>query len=127
MASKGQDPVHSKRHLIVHQGNFKDYYGPFANRAFSIANILNPNFADIQHLKVLEGVGEETAKEIAQERQKRPFKDLDDLCERVTHFKKGKLTHELTFFPFTSKCLFLPFEGYTNKIERKKEKKELMK
>ena len=100
--------------LIVHKGNFKDYYGPFANRAaFSIANILNPNFADIQHLKVLEGVGEETAKEIAQERQKRPFKDLDDLCERVTHFKKGKLTHELTFFPFTSKCLFLPFEGCT--------------
>jgi hypothetical protein len=51
--------------LIIHKGNFKDYYGPFAARAaFSIAHSLNPNFADIQHLQVLEGIGEETAKAI---------------------------------------------------------------
>ena len=100
--------------LIVHQGNFKDYYGPFATRAaFSIAHTFNPNFADIQHLQVLEGVGEETTIKIAQERQKRPFKNLDDLCERLPQFKKGKLTHELTFFPFADKRLYLPFEGYT--------------
>jgi hypothetical protein len=55
--------------LVVHQGNFKDYYGPFATRAtFAIAHSLNPNFADIQHLQVLEGVGPETAKAIVTER-----------------------------------------------------------
>jgi hypothetical protein len=102
--------------LIVHQGNFKDYYGPFATRAaFSIASSLNPNFADIQHIKVLEGVGEETAAVIAQERQIRPFKNLDDLCNRVKRVKKDKLTRELTFFPFSSKSLLLPFEGFTKK------------
>jgi len=107
--------------LIIHQGNFKDYYGPFATRAaFSIAHTFNPNFADIQLLKVLEGVGEETAKKIAQERNKRPFKNLDDLCERVPHFKKRKVTRELTFFPFADKCLLLPFEGYTKEKEKKK-------
>jgi hypothetical protein len=48
--------------LIIHQCNFKDYYGPFAVRAaFSITKCLNRNF-DIQHLQVL--VGEETAKAI---------------------------------------------------------------
>ena len=100
--------------LIIHQGNFKDYYGPFATRAaFSIAHTFNPNFADIKHLQVLEGVGEETAKAIAKERQKRPFKNLDDLCARVPRVKKSKLTREITFFPFTSKRSLLPFEGYT--------------
>ena len=109
--------------LIIHQGNFKDYYGPFATRAaFSIAHTFNPNFADIQHLQVLEGVGEETAKAIAFERQKRLFKNLDDLCNRVIHVKKNKLTRKLTFFPFTSKCLLLPFEGYTKQKEEEKMK-----
>lgn len=103
-----------KDFLVIHQGNFKDYYGPFAARAaFSVAHDLNPNFADIQHLQALEGVGEETAKEIVQERQKQPFKNLDDLCTRVSRVKKDKLTRELSFFPFTSKHLLLPFEGYT--------------
>jgi DNA uptake protein ComE-like DNA-binding protein len=100
--------------LIIHQGNFRDYYGPFATRAaFSIAHSLNPNFADIQHLRVLEGIGEETAKAIASERQKRPFTNADDLCVRVKRVQKDKFTRQLTFFPFTSKRLLLPFEGYT--------------
>jgi len=106
--------------LIIHQDNFKDYYGPFAARAaFSIAHSLNPNFADIQHLQVLEGIGEETAKAIALERQKRPFTNVDDLCNRVKRAKKDKFTRQLTFFPFTSKRLLLPFEGYTRQKEEK--------
>jgi hypothetical protein len=107
--------------LIIHQGNFKDYYGPFATRAaFSIAHTFNPNFADIQHLQVLEGVGEDTAKEIALECKKRPFKNKDDFCNRIKRVKKDKLTRELTFFPFTSKRLLLPFESYTKQKEEKK-------
>jgi DNA uptake protein ComE-like DNA-binding protein len=100
--------------LIIHQGNFKNYYGPFATRAaFSIAHTFNPNFADIQHLEeVLEGVGEETAKEIAKERQKRPFTSMDDFCGRVKRAKGEKFTRQLTFFPFGSKRLLLPFEDY---------------
>jgi len=106
--------------LIIHQGNFKDYYGPFAARAaFSVAHNLNPNFADIQHLQVLEGVGEETAKVIAQERQKRPFTNVDDMCNRVKRIKKEKFTRQLTFFPFSSKRLLLPFEGFTRQKEEK--------
>ena len=106
--------------LIIHQGNFKDYYGPFAARAaFSIAHNLNPNFADIQHLQTLEGVGEKTAKAIALERQKRPFTSVDDLCSRVKHAKKHKFTRQLTFFPFKSKKLFFPFEGYMGQKEEK--------
>ena len=107
--------------LVIHQGNFKEYYGPFATRAaFSIAHSLNPNFADIQHLQILEGVGEETAKKIAIERRERPFTSVDDLCSRVKRAKKEKLTRQLTFFPFTSKRLLLPFEGYTRQKEEKK-------
>jgi len=107
--------------LIIHQDNFKDYYGPFATRAaFSIAHTFNPNFADIQHLQVLEGVGEETAKTIAIERQKRPFKNMEDLIDRVPRVKKSKLTREATFFPFNSKRLLLPFEGFTKQKEEKK-------
>jgi len=104
--------------LIIHQGNFKDYYGPFSTRAvFSVAHHLNPNFADIQHLQVLEGVGEETAKVIATERRKRPFTSVDDLCSRVKRVKKDKFTRQLTFFPFVSKSLLLPFEGYEKQKE----------
>ena len=107
--------------LIIHQGNFKNYYGPFAARAaFSIAHTLNPNFADIQHLQVFKGIGEETAKAIALERQKRPFKSEDDFCSRVKRVKKDKLTHQLTFFPFTSKHLLIPFEGHTRQKEEQK-------
>jgi len=98
--------------LIIHQGNFKDYYGPFATRAaFSIAHTLNPNFADIPHLQVLEGVGEETAKLIVVERQKRPFTSADDFYNRI---KRAKLNQQLSFFPFTSENLLLPFEDTTN-------------
>jgi len=107
--------------LIIHQGNFKDYYGPFATRAaFSIAHTLNPNFADIAHLQVLEGVGEETARTIAFKRQKQPFTNVDDLCSRVKRAKKDKFTQQLTFFPFTLKRLLLPFEGYTRQKEDQK-------
>jgi len=111
--------------LIIHQGNFKDYYGPFATRAaFSIAHTLNPNFSDIPHLQVLEGIGQETAKAIALERQKQPFTNVDDLCSRVKRAKKDKFTRQLTFFPFTSKCLLLPFEDYTRQKEDQKEEQK---
>ncbi len=34
--------------LVIEKSNFKDYYGPFANRAWlSLAATLNPNFADL--------------------------------------------------------------------------------
>ena len=40
--------------LIVHQGNFKDYYGPFSTHsAFTIAHNVNPNFADISQINSL--------------------------------------------------------------------------
>jgi hypothetical protein len=100
--SKGQIQSIPKDILIIYQDNFKDYYGPFATHTtFSITYTFNPNFIDIQHLQVLEGFGEETAKKIAQEHLKQPFKNLENLCNRVKHVKKNKLTCELAFFSFT--------------------------
>jgi len=84
----------------VAQQNFKGYYGPFAERAsFSLAISLNPNFADVQHLQAVQGVGEVTAREIAQARLQRPFTDANNLVERIprVHLEHAKL---LSFFPF---------------------------
>lgn len=103
----------SKDILIIYQDNFKNYYGPFSTcSSFSVAQNCNPNFADIQHLKVLEGVGEETAKQIVFERRKRPFSDIDDFCERVPQIKKPKLKCKVSYFPISSERLLVPFLGF---------------
>lgn len=89
--------------LIIHRDNFKEYYGPFADRAaFSLASHLNPNFADIPHLMAIKGVGQKVAKKIATERKKQPFKSIDDLCTRVKHVKKSAFSSQHSFFPFSS-------------------------
>jgi len=42
-------------------------------------------------LKVLDGVGETIANEISNERNKRKFDDVDDLCKRIEKFPKLSL------------------------------------
>ncbi len=94
--------------MVVAQQNFKGYYGPFAERAsFSLASSLNPNFADVQHLQAVQGVGEVTARKIAQARLERPFTDVNDLVARIpqVHFEHAKL---MSFFPFQNYILFFP-------------------
>lgn len=86
--------------MVVARQNFKKYYGPFADRAsFALATSLNPNFADIQHLQAVPGIGEVTARTIVQARLEHPFTSEVDLLSRVKQVipEQAKL---MSFFPF---------------------------
>jgi len=86
--------------MVVARQNFKKYYGPFAERAsFALATSLNPNFADVQHLQSVPGVGEVTARAIVQARLVQPFTDMQNLVSRIP---RVKIAHAkvMSFFPF---------------------------
>lgn len=86
--------------LVVARQNFSAYYGPFADRAaFAAATSTNPNFMDVPHLvNAFEGVGEQTAKLIAAERERGgPFRDSHDLKSRTQGVEIGVSGN---FFPF---------------------------
>jgi len=62
---------------IVSTKNYKEYYGPFAGRAFFLANITAPNAnkATRTRLKLVSGIGEAYANLIV---ENRPFKGIED-------------------------------------------------
>jgi len=94
--------------LIVHRGNFNQYYGPFATRAaFSMTRAFNPNFTDMPHLiAAMKGVGEATAQKILKRRAESPFISEEDFFARNPEVKKPKLkAKSLSFFPWESKRL----------------------
>lgn len=85
--------------LVIARQNFKEYYGPFADRAaLASTAMLNPNFADFQHLKAIPGVGDVTAGKVLAERQKAPFTDMVNFRGRL-QLKEFK--YPLSFFPFS--------------------------
>jgi DNA uptake protein ComE-like DNA-binding protein len=84
----------------VARQNFKDHYGPFADRAsFALAASINPNFADVQHLKQIPGVGETTALDIIECRSGGPFTTAEELVARVRRVDIEE-ARKLSYFPF---------------------------
>lgn len=66
---------------LVDGRGFKQYYGPFAGRAFYAGNVKpDINVAGRFHLEAVAGVGEAYAKDIL---EKRPFDDLDDAVKKT--------------------------------------------
>lgn len=68
---------------IVCKANFKDYFGPFAARAFCEAKI-NINKATRSQLQAAWDIGPEKANDILNERKnKGDFKDREDFKKRL--------------------------------------------
>lgn len=77
---------------LVCANNYREYFGPFAGRAFFLMNHneLNINTAPRNHLLLVTGIGEKTADEIL---AKRPFETQDKAMKSIKGFgpKKAKL------------------------------------
>ncbi|KAG9411203.1 hypothetical protein AC1031_016841 [Aphanomyces cochlioides] len=81
---------------IVSKGEFIQYFGPFASRAYrSLLEAPNINTASFNELKLIEGVGEANAIKIVQERAKRKFVCHEDAESRLNLKKKSKITEVL--------------------------------
>ncbi len=80
---------------IVSRENFKDYFGPFAARAFFNIKI-DINQATRSQLETIAGIGEKTANQIIEERLKRKFDSCEDFEKRG--FKWSR-TSSRVFFP----------------------------
>jgi len=70
---------------VVVKRNFDDYYGPFAGRAFWLANLPQPKINEAQRsfLLSLKGIGPAYANRILEERQRLPFADAEDCYQRT--------------------------------------------
>jgi len=70
---------------VVVKRNFEDYYGPFAGRAFWLANLPRPkaNEATRSFLLMVKGIGVARANRILDERQRLPFASLEDCYQRT--------------------------------------------
>lgn len=77
---------------LVCAENYREYFGPFAGRAFFLMNHndLNINTAPRNHLLLVTGIGEKIADEII---EKRPFKTRAKAMESIKGFgpKKAEL------------------------------------
>jgi len=71
---------------IVDGSNWKDYFGPFAGRAFIFANegVLNINNCSRTDLIRMPNIGEGKADTILKKRSKRKFDDVEDARSRTT-------------------------------------------
>ncbi|DBA03653.1 TPA: hypothetical protein N0F65_006832 [Lagenidium giganteum] len=76
---------------IVSKKEFGRYFGPFASRAYrSFLGPPNINTASYHELRRIEGVGDATAKQIINERKKRPFSCQEDAVNRLFAKKESK-------------------------------------
>ena len=94
---------------IVSGKNFKDYFGPFAARAFFNITI-DINQATRSQLEAIAGIGEKSANHIITERSKRKFDSFEDFEQRCP---KWPCTSSRVSFPkafiFDSKQIFILF------------------
>jgi len=73
---------------IVDRENFRDYFGPFAGRAFiSFQFPPDVNSSPSSVLQTVRGIGSVGAGRIIQERNKKPFTSIED-CIKRTRLKK---------------------------------------
>ena len=78
-----------ERGMIVSKTNFKDYFGPFAARAFHPIKV-DINQATRSQFEAISGIGPAMAKRILEERDNGDFKDRDDFKKRL------KMNHTLS-------------------------------
>jgi len=79
------DIVLPKNSGIVDREHWKDYFGPFAGRAFVYCDTGLPNIneAGLTTLQLVDGIGRETAKRIMAMRAKRLFSSIEDAVART--------------------------------------------
>ena len=84
-AKESKIQVLPPRSGIVDASNFRDYYGPFAGRAFIALRSYKPdiNTAPRSHLEAVKGVGPVTAENILIKRKEAPFSGPEDACKRA--------------------------------------------
>lgn len=77
---------------VVVQRNYEEYYGPFAGRAFWLANVPRPkiNEASRSFLLMVKGISDVRANRILDERQRQPFSSLEE-CHTRTNIPKALL------------------------------------
>ncbi|GBC05314.1 hypothetical protein RclHR1_06170018 [Rhizophagus clarus] len=82
---------------VVDKGNWENYFGPFAGRAFTYANTEPPNAntASVTQLSGITGIGKKYAGKILEIRKRKLFDDLDD-CYRRTKISR-KVLENLRF------------------------------
>jgi hypothetical protein len=70
---------------FVNDSRLKDYFGPYAGRAFFMRQeeSLNINTAPRSRLLCVDGIGESRAETILQKRKERGFQDVDDCYEQT--------------------------------------------
>ncbi|KAF9156216.1 hypothetical protein BGX20_004293, partial [Mortierella sp. AD010] len=75
---------------IVDGSNWKEYFGPFAGKAFIFATVgaLDINTATRKDLKRMRGIGKKIAQSIIGERTKKYFESLEDACERLPKYRR---------------------------------------
>jgi hypothetical protein len=74
------------RCAFVNHSRFKDYFGPYAGRAFFMCQREPPNIntAPRSHLMSVDGISDRRAETILQKRKERGFQDLDDCMGRTS-------------------------------------------
>jgi DNA uptake protein ComE-like DNA-binding protein len=76
---------------IVSKDEFHQYFGPFASRAYrSLLDPPNINTASYRELRLIEGVGDATAKSIIEEKKRGRFSSHEDAVSRLRLSKKPK-------------------------------------
>jgi len=93
---KSEDLV--ERTGLVSSENFRDYFGPFAARAFQQWPFkISINHASRAQLESVPGIGLQIAKCILDERGKKEFTSQDDFKKRTQSFKTDSLLEYFTF------------------------------
>jgi hypothetical protein len=93
---KSEDLV--ERTGLVSSENYRDYFGPFAARAFQQWPFkISINHASRAQLESVPGIGLATAQLILSEREKREFTSQDDFKKRIQSVKTDSLFQYFSF------------------------------
>jgi hypothetical protein len=81
---------------VVSKDEFLEYFGPFASRAYrSLLEPPNINTASYRELRLIEGVGDATARSIIEEKKRGRFSSHEDAVTRLDLSKKRKIAAAL--------------------------------
>lgn len=86
---------------IVSKDEFRQYFGPFASRAYrSLLDPPNINTASFHELRLIRGLGEAIAKNILAERKRKRFSSFEDAVVRLNTKKRSKTVEVLRALHF---------------------------